>query len=393
MKYKMRLKLQYATMAMLLLLVSSCIERSNELIITVSNPTDADRLIETVKINLPDQFSASTSFIVEDKKNEKELQTQLLDENGDNLPEAILFQVALKANESRQFTIKEGQSAITPSEVKTFGRFVPERTDDFTWENDKVAFRVYGPTAQRMVEEGVKGGTYSGGVDCWLKKVDYSIIDRWYAGNTAEPGYYHKDHGEGLDNYHVGPSLGCGGTGVMIDEELHTSKNYTAYKVLTNGPIETKFKLDSAPFGSENKQVEQVKVGSIELGSNFTKFVIDVEGSSTLTTGITLHDKTGVINVDENACWGDYWAPHYGEELGNAIVVDPKYYAGYSEVISDEKDKSHLLMHLNVIDGKVEYYAGFAWSGSQQFASKEDWQQHLSQFAQQIQSPLVVTIQ
>ncbi|MCG8581691.1 MAG: DUF4861 domain-containing protein [Bacteroidales bacterium] len=389
----MRFKLQYATMAMLLLLVSSCIERSNNTIITVSNPTDKDRLIETVKVDLPEHLSGLTSLVIIDKESKKELLTQLVDENADKLSESILFQVELKANETRQYILKEGKLTVSAGDIKTFGRFVPERTDDFTWENDKVAFRVYGPTAQRMVEEGVKGGTYSGGVDCWLKKVDYSIIDKWYAGNTAEPGYYHIDHGEGLDNYHVGPSLGCGGTGVMHNGELFTSKNYTAYKVLRNGPVETKFKLESASFGPDEQEVNQLKIGSIELGSNFTKFVIHVNGSETLTTGITLHDKTGVINVDEQACWGDYWAPHAGEELGNAIVINPKYYAGYSEVVSEEKDKSHLLMHLKAIDGKVEYYAGFAWSGSEQFAGKKEWHQHLKQFAQQIQSPLLISIQ
>ncbi|MCU4157159.1 DUF4861 family protein [Carboxylicivirga sp. A043] len=389
----MRLKLQYATMAMLLLLVSSCIERQNDTTVTVSNPTDLERLLETVRVDIPDHLSGITSLVVMDKETKKELLTQIVDENGDNIPESILFQVALQAGETRQYILKAGEATVSAGEVRTFGRFVPERTDDFTWENDKVAFRVYGPTAQRMVEEGIPGGTFSGGVDCWLKKVDYSIIDKWYAGNTAEPGYYHNDHGEGLDNYHVGPSLGCGGTGVMYNAELYTSKNFTAYEVLTNGPIETKFKLESAAFGPKEKEVNQLKVGSIELGSNFTKYVIHIDGSDNLTTGVTLHDKTGEINVDEKACWGDYWAPHEGKELGNAIVVDPKYYARYSEVISEEKDKSHLLMHLKAINGKVEYYAGFTWSDSQQFAGKEAWHQYLNQFAQQIQSPLVVTIQ
>lgn len=389
----MRIKLQLATMTMLLLLVSSCIDRTSELTITVSNPTGVDRLIETVRVKIPDHLFAAASLIVKDSQSEKELQIQMVDENQDDTPDHILFQVALKAKETRQYSLKEDKSTIAPNEVKTFGRFVPERTDDFTWENDKVAFRVYGPTAQQLVEEGKKGGTLSGGVDCWLKKVDYSIIDKWYKGNTDEPGYYHIDHGEGLDNYHVGPSLGCGGTGVMVNDELITSLNYTAYKVLSNGPIETSFRLDYDSFGTNDKQVKQVKTASINLGSNFTKFVIDVEGTESLTTGITLHDKIGEIKVDEKACWGNYWTPHAGEELSTSIVVDPKYYAGYSEVLSEEKDKSHLLIHLKAIDGKIEYYAGFAWSASKQFAGKKEWHQYLGQFAQQIQTPLTVSVQ
>lgn len=70
--------------------------------------------------------------------------------------------------------------------VKAYGRFVPEREDDFTWENDKVAFRVYGPSS------GGKGQV--SGVDAWFKKVPYSIIDKWYAG-FLEGKSYHEEIG------------------------------------------------------------------------------------------------------------------------------------------------------------------------------------------------------
>lgn len=92
--------------------------------------------------------------------------------------------------------------------VMAYGRFVPEREDDFTWENDKVAFRVYGPSS------GGKGQV--SGVDPWLKKVPYSIIDKWYAGFLAGKSY-HEDHGEGYDPYHVGDSRGVGGTAIWVD--------------------------------------------------------------------------------------------------------------------------------------------------------------------------------
>ncbi|MCW3805642.1 DUF4861 family protein [Plebeiibacterium marinum] len=387
----MKNQFYYILFAVLLLVLSSCTSNDNGMVVSVSNSLDVDRTVETVRVELCESLSVATGVVVIDKASNVEIQSQLVDKDKDNVFEAILFQVKLSANESRDFVIKEGVSSVKPSEVKTYARFVPERTDDFTWENDKVAFRVYGPTAQRMVEEGQEGGTLSGGVDCWLKKVDYSIINKWYKGNDENPGYYHIDHGEGLDNYHVGPSLGCGGTGVMIDGELVTSLNYTGYNVLSNGPVETAFELAYAPFGSEKKQVSQSKTGIINLGNNFTKFVIEVKGADTLTTGVTLHENQGVTGVDSVACWGDYWSPHFGEEIGNAIVVDPKYYAGYSKVVSNEKDKSHLLMHLKVIDGKVEYYTGFAWSGSKQFKGQKEWEAYLSKFARQISNPLKIT--
>lgn len=243
-----------------------------------------------------------------------------------------------------------------------------------------------------MVEQGIDGGTLSGGVDCWLKKVNYSIIDKWYKGNTEKPGYYHIDRGEGLDNYHVGPSLGCGGTGVVVNDSLTTSLNYTGYNVLSNGPLFSAFELNYAPYKAKNKVVQEKKTLAIMLGDNLTKFVVEVQGTDTLTTGITLHDNLGVISVDSTSVWASYWSPHEGEELGTSIVVDPKYYAGYSHVVSEEKDKSHLLVHLKVIDGKVEYYSGFAWSGSKQFDSKKDWEQYLTDYAKRVKKPLVVSV-
>ena len=56
--------------------------------------------------------------------------------------------------------------------ARTFARYVPERIDDFAWENDKIAFRAYGPKARK--------GAENSGIDCWLKRVEYPIIDKWY---------------------------------------------------------------------------------------------------------------------------------------------------------------------------------------------------------------------
>src|SRR5687767_4261811 len=55
----------------------------------------------------------------------------------------------------------------------TYCRAVPERADDFAWENDLAAFRVYGPALRSKPE--------NSGIDCWLKRVEYPIIDKWYA--------------------------------------------------------------------------------------------------------------------------------------------------------------------------------------------------------------------
>jgi hypothetical protein len=78
-------------------------------------------------------------------------------------------------------------------------------------------------------------------MDCWLKRVDYPIINKWYKKHLEEGGSYHEDTGEGLDDFHVGASRGCGGTGLWDDEEkiLYTSKNFSEWKTLAVGPLRT----------------------------------------------------------------------------------------------------------------------------------------------------------
>jgi hypothetical protein len=149
------------------------------------------------------------------------------------------------------------QEEVSEHKVMAFGRFVPEREDDFTWENDKVAFRVYGPSS------GGKGPV--SGVDPWFKKVDYSIIDKWYA-NFLQDISYHEDHGEGHDIYHVGPSRGVGGTAIWIDGVAYPAAMYKSYEVHQSGGDVVEFTVQyewDTPLGA----VAESKTISLELGS------------------------------------------------------------------------------------------------------------------------------
>ena len=55
---------------------------------------------------------------------------------------------------------------------KVYGRFVPERKDDFAWENEYAAFRMYGPA--------LRPENPSNGVDLWLKASPELVVDRFY---------------------------------------------------------------------------------------------------------------------------------------------------------------------------------------------------------------------
>jgi len=373
---------------------TACSEKQNANNVIVSNSLAVERVNEIVTVPL-----SKLNILVEDLKglkvvgqDESVALSQLVDSDKDGYSDMLLFQASIAANSEKVYTIVETDTVVSENS-KVFSRFVPERTDDYAWENDKVAFRTYGPTAQKMAEEGVKGGTLSSGMDCWLKKVDYPIIDKWYDKHTTGKGSYHEDTGEGLDNFHVGSSRGCGGLGVFIDNELYTSKNFTDYNTLANGPIRTEFILDYENWKAGEQTIAEQKIISLDLGSNFMHITAKVDGTETITVGLTLHENDGQTAVDTVNGWFSYWQPHADSELGTAIVINPKYYAGYTKVESEEKDKSQLLVHLKVIDGKVDYKAGFGWKESGQFVTQDQWEDFLTAYAEKNLVPLRVDVE
>lgn len=325
----------------------------------------------------------------------KQLVTQLIDNNGDGTPDQLLFQADVPALSKVKYTLFVDSKLKTPqSSITTYARFVPERIDDFAWENDRVAFRTYGPEAQRLVEEGKTGGTLSSGIDIWLKKVSYSILDSWYAKNVAAPGYYHVEHGEGYDPYHVGASRGNGGTGIWEKDSLYTSKNYIKYRILAKGPLRTVFELDYAPWSKYG--VKETKRVSLDLGSNFSKFentIISAEKIPNYTLGITLHQEKGIVSIDFKNGIFRQWEPIDNSFVGEGILIAPNLIKTAINHHSKSVDQSQILVVTKPENNILVYYVGFAWTGSGQVQSVQDWDAMLQRQSQLIQNPLTVTIQ
>ena len=150
--------------------------------------------------------------------------------------------------------------------VKAFARYIPERLDDFAWENDKIAHRTYGPALAAPAEPGSgKEVLVTSGLDVWCKRVSYPIVDRWY--NKGHD-HYHKDEGEGMDMYQVGQSRGCGGTGVWDGEKLHVGRNYKSWKILANGPVRTVFELTYDAWDANGTQISETKRFTVDAGHN-----------------------------------------------------------------------------------------------------------------------------
>lgn len=269
--------------------------------------------------------------------------------------------------------VVEEKAAAAEPETMAFGRFVPEREDDFAWENDKVAFRVYGPSSS--------GKGQVSGVDAWLKKVPYSIIDKWYAGHQ-EGISYHKDHGEGYDPFHVGDSRGVGGTAIWVDGVAWPAGKYDSYEVLESGGETVSFRLQYAwdtPLGA----VTESKTVTLALGEQLYRaesmFTLDGEPASLpIAIGLTTHDEKAQVSgngelgristsevIDEQAVW-------------TGALLDPARTLEVVHVPSEEKDASHIwLLTTTSEQGELGFRAGFAWEAAGDIASFEHWNDYL----------------
>lgn len=261
----------------------------------------------------------------------------------------------------------------TEAETMAYGRFVPEREDDFAWENDKVAFRIYGPSS------GGKGQV--SGVDAWLKKVPYSIIDKWYAGHL-EGISYHKDHGEGYDPYHVGDSRGVGGTAIWIDGTPWPAGKYLSYEVLESGGDLVRFTVQyewDTPLGL----VGEAKTISLSLGDQLYEvgsvFTLNGEPASLpIAIGLTTHD--GAAEVAGNPEMGGISTWELIDEfgLGTGVLMAPELIEDVLHTPSEEKDASHIwLITSSNENGELGFRAGFAWEGAQEITSFKQWNKYL----------------
>jgi hypothetical protein len=396
MKINKIMKILYKTVLFFVITVlfTACSENKIPTTITVKNVLDRERTTETVELTKAMLKVEDLSTVGIKNKETYTLEiVQTVDNDGDGVLDMILFQPRIAAKGESKFEVVTVTAGENPkAQELCYSRFVPERTDDYTWENNKVAFRVYGPTAQKMVEDKVPGGTLSSGVDAWLKQVDYPIIDKWYKKELSGTGSYHKDTGEGLDDFHVGASRGVGGIAAKVDTTFYYSKNYTQWRTITTGPIRTSFYLEYATWDANGKTIKESKIISLDLGQNLSKFNITLEGVDDIHAGLALHEKDGEVSENIEKGWISYWQPHGDSELGTAILAPKDTFIDYEKYDVTAKDLSNAYAHLKVENREVTYYAGFGWKKSGQFNGKAEWEQYLNAFSEQVRHPLEVTV-
>jgi hypothetical protein len=379
------------------IVASNFVAHSQNKIITVINSLNIGREFETVELTkkslgLPDAAKLE-ELAIKEKNNDLFLESQAVDSDGDGTMDILLFQPKVNASSQKDFEVVVAKNTSATKNSICYSRFVPERTDDYAWENNKVAFRTYGPVAQQMVENKIEGGTLTSGIDAWLKRVDYPIINKWYEKATNGTGTYHKDTGEGLDNFHVGNSRGVGGIAVKVDNKYYFSKNFISWKTITTGPIRTSFILTYADWDAKGNKITESKLISLDYGSYLSRFEISIKGTKTIAAGLTLHDKKGTIGTNIKEGWLSHWEPIDDSEIGTGLVAPKNTLTSFDNYLTNDKDLSNLYGNFKVKDNKTIYFVGFGWKKGSPFQTKTEWETYLSSFAKKINNPLVVKVE
>ena len=294
---------------------------------------------------------------------ERELLAQTLDIDG---KQSLIFQADLPANGKHSFELRAGAlRTYRKEDFRVYGRFVRERFDDFAWENDRIAHRMYGAALERWEKEPLT----SSAVDVWLKRTRRLIVNDWYMVDD-----YHHDHGEGADFYSAGKSRGCGGSGLWRDGKLVVSKNFRESKVLAAGPIRLVFELVYPGF--ETKRI------TLDAGQNFGRFESSYD--ATYATGIK-KNKDANFRAERAGGWVRTWEPVTGGEgkFGCAIVLDP---AKIDDVT--EADGNYIVM----AKPPASYWVGVGWDHSGDFKGVEDWDAAVAAWARRVASPLRVEV-
>lgn len=304
----------------------------------------------------------------------------------------ILFQYSFAAGErSAVFTLEQATKSVPPVLTTTFARYVPERLDDFAFENDRLGHRMYGPALDTPAAG--QSRMISSGIDVWCKRVGYPIIDRWYLRGHDS---YHADNGEGLDFYSVGTGRGCGGSGIWDGQQLFVSHNWATWKVLANGPVRTVFELGYAPWpAGAGVTVAETKRFTIDAGRSLHRvestFVITGAREVTVALGLGKH-KNVPATLDRNAggwlaLWEKYPKPAEGE-LGTAVMLASGAFQGFAE------DSLNQLALTKAVSGQsLAYYLGAGWSRGSEITSAERWTAYLADFARRARAPITVKVE
>ena len=327
----------------------------------------------------------------------------------------LLVDASVRPCGTAEFSVEKG----TPRQPKVYvtGRQYPERVDDIAWENDRTAYRIYGPALQRNKERAF-------GVDVWVKNTPDLEVEKRYVtelsnhsaiealkkeGKTQEAldmeeaTTYHFDHGYGLDCYKVGPTLGGGAPALMDNGELVLPYCYRVYQILDNGPLRFTVRVDYNPTSiGKDKNIVEHRIISLDKGSNFNRCTVWYDGLTEkrdLAAGIVVHpEDTETMHLASNMAL-------YADPTDNPTKQNFQIFVGllfpegidYTRYLYTEQDRQngnagHVIGVKSYTPGtRFTYYFGSAWSKND-VRTMDEWKLRSEQTIDALHAPMNVTI-
>ncbi len=354
--------------------------------LTVTNPIDLARPSETITLDVAAlhkvlTFTDPRTIHVRDERTGADLLTQAIDLDDNGTFEQVIFQVDLAPKETRTFGLSVGERRIARrDEFKAYGRFVRERRDDFAWENDRIAHRMYGAALETWAQEPLT----SSAVDVWSKRTHRLVINDWYMVDD-----YHRDTGEGADLYSAGKTRGCGGNGLWQKGKLYPSANFRDSRVLANGPIRVMFELMYQSWNAAGTPVRETKRITLDAGSNIDRYESMYSGAGAALQHAAGIRKPAGATTSFDAASGILrsWEMFKDDNgsLGCAVIVDP------ATVVSQiDFDGNALVVTTLPAGGTVSYYAGFTWDKAGDITSPAQWERYTADYARRVRAPVTL---
>ncbi len=400
--------------AAVIALMASCTQEKG-VTVSVSNPLKIDRVEEIVEVSADDilgklKLDETEEFVITDENN-AEVPYQLTADN------KIIFPVTVKSEATTSYNIIKGQ----PSHINTlvYGRQYPERLDDIAWENDKAAYRAYGPALQQTGEKAY-------GYDVFTKSVSELVVEDRYAmdldpdtramikqlreeGKKAEADSlanaisYHIDHGNGMDCYAVGPTLGGGTAALMPDSAIVYPYCYRNFEILDNGPLRFTVKLEYNPLTIDgDTTVVETRLIQLDKGSHLNRTTVSytsLKKDYPIGVGLVLHEAfPDRYSMNQEGGYIAYSDPTTEPKSDNGIIYMGAVFPNALELAKVQlfdKPVSGAIGHVMGINtyqpgDEFEYYWGSAWSKCG--FDDERWNSYLEEYAMKVRNPLIVAV-
>ena len=437
---KMMKGITVRSLMMLLALAGSNYCHAQQATIVVSNPTSNPRTelislsMNEVKAKLGNAAPKKGETYIVKNKSGQQIGSQITHDG------YLLIDASVRPHGSATYYVTIGKPY--QQKVWTTGALYKIRKDDIAWENDRCAYRVYGPALQ-------KTGECSFGTDVWVKNTTDTVVYERYVKdmngnikgdkidakvralqkqeksekNKAKAAAlakqikalqaeskevdiltsFHLDHGNGLDPYRVGATLGLGAPSLMMGKNQVLPYCYKDYKILDNGPLRFTVELTYNPSTvGDMKNVVEHRIISLDKGSNFNKMTVWYDGLTTptdLATGFPIHEE----NTESKTFAKDYVS--YADPTDNIEVNNSQVFVGvlfpegidntYYQLFEKKHDGAtgHALgLKRGLKNGeRYSYYFGAAWS-KYDVKSYAEWQIRIKEYLDALKTPLGVEV-